>query len=203
MTRARRVLMFVPRFLLAILLISLGTKLAVWGVGLVILAVGFALILPNESLRATLHTAGVAHHKHGDPTGPAGVGAILRSESGEVLGGLARDIGVETNTVADYKALIGGLEMALEKGVNEVEVYVDSPLVVGHLMEGYRVNADYLRPLVEQVRQLLDQFSKWSLTRVPRKLNLDSDLLALQGAELAIRKTPDGALKPSPAGATE
>jgi hypothetical protein len=45
------------------------------------------------------------------------------------------------------------------------------------------VRADHLRPLVERVRQLLDQFSTWSLTRVARQLNPESDLLALRGIE--------------------
>ena len=191
MRSARGALVIVPGFLLAILLISIGTKLATWGVGIVIIAIGLALILPEESLRATLHTAGVAHHELGDPTGPAGIGALLRSESGEVLGEIGRSIGVATNTVADYSALIEGLEMALDKGVSEVNVYVDSPLVAGHLLEGYRVRADHLRPLVEHVRQLLDQFSAWSLTRVPRKLNLESDLLAIRGMEQAMTEVLD------------
>jgi hypothetical protein len=71
--------------------------------------------------------------------------------------------------------------MTLEKGVREVSVFVDSPVVAGHLVEGYMVRADHLRPLVEQVRQLLDEFSTWSLTRVPRKSNLESGLLAKRG----------------------
>jgi len=175
---ARRALIRAPLFLLALLLISLGAKLAPWGVGIVIFAIGLALILPRESLKATLHTGAVAHHKVGDPTGPAGVGAVLRSESGEVIGEISKSIGVSTNTVADYSALIEGLEMALDNGVDEIEVYVDSAVVAGHLVDGHRVRADHLRPLVEQVRQQLDSFVTWSMTRVPRKLNLESNQLA-------------------------
>jgi ribonuclease HI len=183
---AHRARVTVPGFLLAVLLISIGTKLAPWGVGIVIFAIGLALILPEESLRATLHTGGVAHHKVGDPTGPAGVGAVLRSESGEVIGEIARSIGVATNTVADYTALIDGLHLALDTGVSELNVYLDSPVVAGHLLQGHRVRADHLRPLVEHVRQLLDLFSTWSLTRVPRTLNLESDQLANRGIDEAI-----------------
>lgn len=175
---ARRALVTIPGLLLAALLISIGTKLAPWGVGIVIFAIGLALILPEESLRATLHTGGVAHHKVGDPTGPAGIGAVLRSESGEVIGEIARSIGVATNTVADYSALVEGLQMALDREVSELNVYIDSPVIAGHLVDGYRVRPDHLRPLAEQARQLLDAFSTWSLTRVPRKLNLESDQLA-------------------------
>ena len=182
MSWALRALVVVPNFLLAILLISIGAKLATWGIGIVIVVIGLALILPEESLRATLHTAGVAHHKLGNPTGPAGVGAILRSESGDVIGEIGRSIGEATNTVADYIALIEGLEMALGEGIREINVYIDSPLVAGHLLKGYRIRADHLRPLVEHVRQLLDRFSTWSLTRIPRKLNHESDLLANRGS---------------------
>ena len=133
-----------------------------------------------------MYTGGVAHHKVGDPTGPAGVGAVLRSESGEVIGEIARSIGVATNTVADYTALIDGLHLALDTGVSELNVYLDSPVVAGHLLQGHRVRADHLRPLVEHVRQLLDLFSTWSLTRVPRTLNLESDQLANRGIDEAI-----------------
>jgi ribonuclease HI len=185
---ARRALVTVPAFLLAILLISIATKLAPWGVGILIFAIGLGLLLPEESLRATLHTGGVAHHEVGDPTGPAGVGAVLRSESGEIIGEIARSIGVTTNTVADYTALIDGLQMALDRGVTELDVYVDSPLIAGHLVQGHRVRADHLRPLVEDVRQLLEGFSTWSLTRVPRRLNLESDQLANRGIDEAISK---------------
>jgi ribonuclease HI len=188
---ALRALVVVPNFLLAILLISIGAKLATWGIGIVIVVIGLALILPEESLRATLHTAGVAHHKLGNPTGPAGVGAILRSESGDVIGEIGRSIGEATNTVADYIALIEGLEMALGEGIREINVYIDSPLVAGHLLKGYRIRADHLRPLVEHVRQLLDRFSSWSLTRIPRKLNHESDLLANRGIELTMTEALD------------
>lgn len=186
-----RAFMIVPIFLLAVFLLSIGAKLATWGVGFVILAIGLGLILPQESVRATLYVGGVAHHQLGDPTGPAGVGAVLRSESGEVIGEIGRSIGVTTNSVADYTALIEGLELALDNGVNEVNVFVDSPLIVGHLLKGYRVRADHLRPLIEHVRQLLDQFSRWSLTRVPRKLNLEPDLLAGRAIEEAMTPALD------------
>lgn len=177
-TSKRRALVTVPRFLLATLLISIGVLYAPRGIGIVIFLVGLALIFQGESLKATLSTGGVAHHKVGDPNGPAGIGAVLRSESGEVMGEISTSIGLETNTVADYTALIEGLQMALDKGVKEVDIYVDSPLIAGHLLDRHRVRADHLRPLVEQVHQLLDIFSRWSLTRVNRRINLEPNQLA-------------------------
>jgi ribonuclease HI len=186
----RRARVTILSFLLGTLLISIGAKYAPWGIGIVILLVGLALILPEESPKATLNTGGVAHHKVGDPNGPAGIGALLRSESGEVIGEIARGIGVTTNPVADYTALIEGLQMALDKGIKEVHVYIDSPLIDGHLLEQHPVRADRLRPLVEQVRQLLDIFSTWSLTRVPRSMNVESNQLAARGIDEAIGEVP-------------
>jgi ribonuclease HI len=194
MRAGRRAIAIASSFVLAVFLLSIGTTLAPWGLRIVIVLLALALILPEKSLKATLHTAGVAHHRPGDPAGPAGVGAVLRSQSGELIGEIGRSIGVTTNTIADYVALMEGLEMALEKGVDEVDVYVDSPVLSGHLVEGFRVRADHLRPLVEHVHQLLDRFSSWSLTRVPRKVNLDADLLANRGIEEPMTEALAGAM---------
>lgn len=101
-------------------------------------------------MRATLHTDGAVRHKLGKPTAPAGIGAVLRSESGEVIGEIAKGIGVATNNVAEYTALIEGLQMALDSGVTHLDAYIDSPVVAGHLLKGHRVKADHLRPLVER-----------------------------------------------------
>ena len=137
-------------------------------------------------MRATLNTDGAARHKTGEPTGPAGIGAVLRSESGAIIGEIARGIGVATNNVAEYTALIAGLQMALEAGVTDIDVHFDSPVLAGHFVKGHRVKADHLRPLVERVHQLLDLFSTSSLVRVPRALNADADRLANQGIDQAI-----------------
>jgi hypothetical protein len=122
---ARRALARAPLFLLGFALISLGSILVPYLIGVVPVLIGLALILRRNRSRPPC-TGGVAHHKVGDPTGPAGVGAVLRSESGEVIGEISKSIGVSTNTVADYTALIEGLEMALDSGVDEINAYVDS-----------------------------------------------------------------------------
>lgn len=138
-------------------------------------------------MRATLHTDGAARHKTGEPTGPAGIGAVLHSESGEVIGEIAEGIGWATNNVAEYTALIAGLQMALDARVTDIDVHFDSPVLAGHLLRGHTVKADHLRSLVERVRELLDLFSTSSLARVPRALNTHADKLANQGIDDAIR----------------
>ena len=99
----------------------------------------------ERAMRATLHTDGAARHKLSEPTGPAGIGAVLRSESGEIIGEIAKGIGLATNNVAEYTALIEGLQMALDAGVTDIDAYIDSPVVAGHLLKGHRVKADHLR----------------------------------------------------------
>lgn len=137
-------------------------------------------------MRGTLNTDGAARHKTGEPTGPAGVGAVLHSESGEIVGEVARGIGLATNNVAEYTALIEGLQMALDLGITEIDVRFDSPVLAGHLLKGHSVKADHLRPLVERVRELLDLFSTSSLVRVPRAQNALADRLANQGIDAHI-----------------
>jgi ribonuclease HI len=110
----------------------------------------------------------------------------LRSESGEVIGEIARGIGQATNNVAEYTALIEGLQMALDAGITDIDVRFDSPVLAGHLLKGHRVKADHLLPLIERARQLLDLFSTSSLVRVPRALNAHADKLANQGIDDAI-----------------
>ncbi len=111
---------------------------------------------------------------------------MLHSESGEVIGEIARGIGVASNNVAEYTALIEGLQMALDLGVTDVDAYIDSPVVAGHLLKGHKIKAEHLRPLIERVRELLDSFSTSSLTEVRRAQNADADKLANQGIDDAI-----------------
>ena len=67
-------------------------------------------------MKATLYTDAGAR---GNP-GPAGIGVVLKDDAGEVIGEIAQGIGVTTNNVAEYKALIAGLELALDKGVTDI-----------------------------------------------------------------------------------
>ncbi len=97
-------------------------------------------------MRATLHTDGAARRKSAQPTGPAGIGAVLRSESGEVIGKIAKFIGIRTNNEAEYIALIEGLQMALDCGVTDLEAYIDSPVVAGHLLKGHQVSGTFAEP---------------------------------------------------------
>lgn len=120
----------------------------------------------------------------GNP-GPAGIGVVLKDESGDVIGEIAEGIGVTTNNVAEYKALIAGLELARSKGVTEIEVFMDSKLVVFQVKGEWKIKNNALRPLAVRARKLIDEFDRWTLSHVGRAENADADKLANQGMDSA------------------
>ena len=128
---------------------------------------------------AVLWTDGAAR---GNP-GPAGIGAILKSQSGEVLYTGSEFLGHTTNNVAEYKAVLLGLAGALAQGVHRVEVRADSELLIKQLKGEYRVKSPGLRPLFEEARRLISRFSSVKLTHIRRELNGEADRLANQGID--------------------
>jgi ribonuclease HI len=132
-------------------------------------------------LKGILHTDGGAR---GNP-GPAGIGVLLEDADGNVLGEIARGIGETTNNVAEYTALIEGLELALDRGVTEVEVFLDSQLVVSQVKGEWKIKNDTLRRLAVRAQSLLRRFESRSLTHVRREQNAAADKLANQGMDAA------------------
>jgi probable phosphoglycerate mutase len=132
-------------------------------------------------VKARLHADGGAR---GNP-GPAGIGAILLDERGEVLAELALPLGISTNNDAEYRALIAGLELAQAHNITELHVFMDSQLVVSQVKGEWKIKKDHLRPLAVRARSLLDGFEKARLSHVPREENADADRLANQAMDLA------------------
>lgn len=122
------------------------------------------------------------HHLHvdggsrGNP-GPAGVGAVLKSPAGEVVGTVADFIGEVTNNVAEYRALIAGVEMALKQGVNRLAIFSDSELIVRQLNGSYKVKNEGLKPYFQQAASILSKLEKYSLNSIPREDNAHADEL--------------------------
>ena len=118
----------------------------------------------------------------GNP-GPAGCGAILKAPSGEVLDEQSQYLGHTTNNVAEYRALLLGLERALACGVRELEVRADSELLIKQLRGEYRVRSAGLQPLYTQAKQLISRFVSVRLVHVRRELNSEADRLANRGID--------------------
>ena len=131
--------------------------------------------------RAILNTDGGAR---GNP-GPAGIGVVLADADGNVVADLHRSIGHTTNNIAEYQALRAGLELALEHGVEELEVRMDSELVVSQVKGEWKIKNERLRPLAAKAEILLRKFPSARLVHVRREENRGADALANQAMDLA------------------
>ena len=118
----------------------------------------------------------------GNP-GPAAIGVVVRGPDGEVVADAAEPIGTATNNVAEYRAVIRGIELAAEHGATELELRGDSELVVKQVRGEYRVKDAGLKPLHAEVRSKLSAFSAWSFEHVRREQNAEADALVNQALD--------------------
>jgi ribonuclease HI len=133
-------------------------------------------------MKGVLHADGGAR---GNP-GPAGIGVVLKNEADEVIGEVADSIGTATNNVAEYSALIAGLELAIQMGITDLDVFMDSELVVSQMKGEWKIKNDRLRVLAVRARSLLNRFENHTIQHVRRELNSDADKLANQGMDAAM-----------------
>jgi ribonuclease HI len=124
-------------------------------------------------VKARLFTDGGAR---GNP-GPAAYAYVLETDDGTVLAAHGEAIGVATNNVAEYRALVAGLRKAVELGLGELEVISDSELLVHQMRGEYRVKKDTLRELWEEAGELADRIGKVRYTAVRREHNELADRL--------------------------
>ena len=115
----------------------------------------------------------------GNP-GPAAIGAVVRDSDGEVLEERGERIGRATNNVAEYRALLLGIERAAEFGAKELELVGDSELIVRQVNGEYKVKDPTLRGLHAEVKRALADFDRWSIRHVRRAENSEADRLVNQ-----------------------
>lgn len=123
--------------------------------------------------RVTVNVDGGAR---GNP-GPAAIGVVVRNGGGEVLEEVGERIGEATNNVAEYRALLKGIERAAALGATELELIGDSELVVRQVEGRYKVKNAGMKELHEQVKGALRDFDSWSIRHVRRAENADADRL--------------------------
>ena len=124
-------------------------------------------------MKAKLSTDGGAR---GNP-GPAAYGYVVEADDGTVLAAHGETIGTATNNEAEYRALVAGLEKALELEVDELEVVSDSELLVKQMRREYKVKNENLRALFEQASVLADRLGSVRYTAVRREHNELADRL--------------------------
>lgn len=128
----------------------------------------------------------------GNP-GAAGIGVVIYDEAGTVIREIGEYIGTTTNNVAEYSALIRGLEEALRMGAKSVRVQTDSELLARQVSGIYRVKAAHLAELYQKVRALFSQFPEARVVHVRRELNAHADRLASDAARRRADYKPEKA----------
>jgi ribonuclease HI len=124
-------------------------------------------------MKLVLHVDGGAR---GNP-GPAAIGVVVSDTEGRVIDELAERIGIATNNVAEYRAVLRALERARALGADEVEMIGDSELIARQLTGAYKVKHPSMKPLYAQAIAALGQFDRWHVRTVPRAANARADAL--------------------------
>ena len=127
----------------------------------------------------------------GNP-GLAGVGVVIEDEQGVRLPGRCRYIGRATNNEAEYRALIEGLQAAMELKPDRLEVYLDSKLVVEQMNGMYKVKKPELQPLHARAKELVAGFGDGhvKIRHVEREKNRGADALANMAIDAHVKKAP-------------
>ena len=133
------------------------------------------------AVKARLSTDGGSR---GNP-GPAAYGYVLESEDGHVLDARGEAIGTATNNVAEYRGLIAGLESAVQRGVEELEVVSDSELLVKQMQGEYKVKNETLRELQRDAAELAAGLKRVKYTAVRRAHNELADRLVNEALDAA------------------
>ena len=132
-------------------------------------------------MKARLSTDGGAR---GNP-GPAAYGYVLETDDGTVLAAHGETIGVATNNVAEYRAVVEGLRKAVEVGVDELEVVSDSELIVHQMRGEWKIKNDALKALWQEAQELAGRLARVSYTAVRREHNELADRLVNEALDAA------------------
>ncbi|MGA9972820.1 MAG: reverse transcriptase-like protein [Candidatus Acidiferrales bacterium] len=126
---------------------------------------------------AGVHIANIDGASRGNP-GPASYAVVLRDPQGKIVLELAKNIGRETNNVAEYFALLAAFDYATTHNINALRIRSDSELLVRQMQGRYKVKSADLKPLHERATKLARQLQYFAIEHVRRELNRDADALA-------------------------
>ena len=124
----------------------------------------------------------------GNP-GPAGIGVVIK-DGPKLIGEIGAYIGKSTNNIAEYMALVRGLEEVLIRGFRSASFFSDSELLVKQLNGEYKVKHENLIPLHYHVLTLVDRMKDFSIKHVTREKNEHADKMANKGIDFHARTTP-------------
>ena len=146
---------------------------------------------------AGVHIANIDGASRGNP-GPASYAVVVRDPAGKLLLELAKNIGRETNNVAEYYALLAALDYATSHGIAALRIRSDSELLVRQMQGRYKVKSADLKPLYERAFKMSRQLKYFAIEHVRRELNKDADALANVALDSAgAAKYETGSAKPA------
>lgn len=134
---------------------------------------------PGNGMSCSLFTDGASR---GNP-GEAGAGITLLDDQEKEIATRSQYLGKCTNNVAEYKALILGLQTAIEHGCTSLAISMDSQLIVRQVNGQYKVKNAGMKPLFAEATALLKHFETWSISHIPREQNSRADQLANKGID--------------------
>jgi ribonuclease HI/probable phosphoglycerate mutase len=143
----------------------------------------------EDSAAGETYTVYADGASRGNP-GPAAIGVVVLDPAGRQVHTTSRSLGRATNNQAEYRAAIAGLEAALGLGARQVELRMDSELVVRQLSGRYRVRNPRLIPLNKRMLDLRSRFQKVAIRHVPRGENALADKLANQALDNVSHQEP-------------
>ena len=114
----------------------------------------------------------------GNP-GPAGIGVIIVTNSIEEM---SIPIGIATNNEAEYRALLSGLQKALDMGIRQIEAFIDSEVVAQQIKQVYKIKNPKLMTLYKKIIELTKNFEVFQINYITREQNSKADQLAKQAA---------------------
>jgi ribonuclease HI len=126
---------------------------------------------------AGVHIANIDGASRGNP-GPASYAVVVRNADGEVIEKLAKNIGSQTNNVAEYYGLIAALDYATSRNISALRIRSDSELLVRQMQGRYKVKSPDLKPLYERAAKMAKQIPYFTIEHVRREYNTDADALA-------------------------
>ncbi len=130
--------------------------------------------LKSNARELVIHVDGASR---GNP-GQAGCGIFIQDKEGRVVKRVRRKLGIATNNVAEYSALVTALEQARSLGASSVSIFADSELMVKQIKGQYRVKNEGLKPLYIKAKSIIEEFERFRITHVLRAKNKDADKLA-------------------------
>ena len=140
----------------------------------------------NPEVWVVAHCDGGAR---GNP-GPAGYGAVVQTETGDVLAELSEFLGIRTNNVAEYSGLLGVLAWTLEHGYRRLRVVSDSELMVKQIQGRFKVNSPDLKPLWTEARRRVAELDEFQITHALRQKNKEADRLANAAMDRGMGRKP-------------